>query len=330
MQGLFETIINSDNLNILENFVTPVLPYFICGHFISTEINSNNYKYIGTDLSMKSNDLLKNKNYDDIKNLDIIQVQVDYFDFFHDEVLPIIINKNIQVIIITSQWHLPQIQRSEKTDNVLNNKNILLWISQNPIYEDNEKYMAFPYGLSQHKITDYINFVKSHYSDIEKNTKILNQCSLVHGHLPDNHIRRMYDIFGMNSGPNLNYNEFLNNIAMSEFVISTTGDREDCYRHYECIGLNAIPVSNISKKYVDIFQDNMVYSTPDEMVDMVTNKIVNYDYKPPNRDILTTVYWLGKINAKITLLRIYPKEAYDLSTDKSSQNGLPSGNCAKV
>lgn len=300
MQSLFETVIDSDNLNVIEDFVTPLAPYFICNHFISTEINSNDYKYICKELYLKSNDLLKNKNYDIIQNLDIIQVQVEQFDFFHDEILPIIVNKNIQVIIITSQWHLPQITRSDKTDNVLNSKNILLWISQNPIYTDNEKYMAFPYGILHHKIDDYISFVKLH--NIKKNTKILNQSSVVHGHLPDNHIRKVYDIFGINSGPKLNYMDFLNNIAMSEFVISTTGDREDCYRHYECIGLNAIPVSNISKKYVDIFEDSMIYSTPEEMVDMVTNKIVNYDYKPPNRDILTTAYWVEKINDKISSL----------------------------
>ncbi len=46
MQSLFETVINSDNLNVIEDFVTPIAPYFICNHFISTEINSSDYKYI--------------------------------------------------------------------------------------------------------------------------------------------------------------------------------------------------------------------------------------------------------------------------------------------
>jgi len=302
MSSLFETVINSDNLNVLEDFVTPVTPYFICNHFIATEINSYDYKYICYELSLKSNDLLKNKNYDDIKHLDIIQVQVEQFDFFHDKILPIISEKNIQVIIITGQWHLPQITRNDKTDNVLNSKNILLWISQNPIYQDNEKYMAFPYGILHHKIKDYIDFVKSSDSKLIKNIRILNQCSVAHGHLPHNHIRKVYDIFGINSGPNLNYSEFLNNIAMSQFVISTTGDREDCYRHYECIGLNAIPISNTSKLYMDIFEDNMIFSTPEEMVDMVNHRIVHNIYNPPNRDILTTSYWVSKINNRISSL----------------------------
>ena len=224
MSSLFETVINSDNLNVLEDFVTPLTPYFICNHFIATEINSYDYKYICYELSLKSNDLLKNKNYDDIKHLDIIQVQVEQFDFFHDEILPIISDKNIQVIIITGQWHLPQITRNDKTDNILNSKNILLWISQNPIYQDNEKYMAFPYGILHHKIHDYINFVKSSDSKLIKYIRILNQCSVAHPHLPDNHIRKVYDIFGINTYVSNGINGWLIDFEKMEDSIRTITD----------------------------------------------------------------------------------------------------------
>ena len=62
------------------------------------------------------------KNYNDIKNFDIIQVQVDYFDFFYYEILPIINKRNIKVILITSQWHFSQINQNDKTDDVMLNK----------------------------------------------------------------------------------------------------------------------------------------------------------------------------------------------------------------
>lgn len=70
-----------DNLNPIEYLVTPIAPYFICNHFISTEIH--NCPYICINVELKANDLLKNKNYNDIKNFEIIQIQVDYFDFFY-------------------------------------------------------------------------------------------------------------------------------------------------------------------------------------------------------------------------------------------------------
>jgi len=299
--NIFESLINGNNgnnENYIEQFVTPLTPYFICNHFISSEINTNiGSKYICYDLKVSANNLLMNKNYCDIKNFDIIQIQVDYFNFFFDEILPDIVKRGIYIIIVTSQWHLPQIHKNHKTDACLNSDNILLWISQNPIYTNHEKYMAFPYGLLHTELNNYISFVKS--CNKKKENKIINQHSGVHIHLPNDHIRRRYSLFGIDSGPKLNYFDYLNNIAQSEFVISTSGDREDCYRHYECIGLDAIPLSNINNGYIDIFQENMIYSTAEEMVNMVNNKTVEHCHFIPNKDILTIHHWVEKINARI-------------------------------
>ena len=41
--------------------------------------------------------------------------------------------------------------------------------------------------------------------------------------------------------------------------LGSIGDRDDCFRHYEAIGLNTIPVSNIGFLYKRIFGDNMLY-----------------------------------------------------------------------
>jgi len=46
----------------------------------------------------------------------------------------------------------------------------------------------------------------------------------------------------------------------------------------------------------------MVYSNAEEMINMIHDNIVNYNYKKPNRDILTISYWFCKINKKIKLL----------------------------
>jgi hypothetical protein len=119
MDSFFDNNLNQKNL--IEYYINPLTPYFICDHYISTEIKQGSPKYIAFNLELKANDLLKNQNYNDINNFDIIQIQVDHFDFFYDQVLPFIILKNIQVIIITSQWFLPQIHQNSKTDNLLNN-----------------------------------------------------------------------------------------------------------------------------------------------------------------------------------------------------------------
>lgn len=74
--------------NKMDILVTPITPYIICDHYISTEFCNKSPEYI--HLGVNSNDLLKNKNYDDIKNYQIVQVQVDLFDFFYHQILPII------------------------------------------------------------------------------------------------------------------------------------------------------------------------------------------------------------------------------------------------
>lgn len=95
--------ISLGDINILEYFVTPITPYFICNHFISNEIRSGSDTYISMELDLKANDLIKNKNYNDIKDFEIIQIQVNLFDLFYDEILPVIIKNNVKVVIITSQ-----------------------------------------------------------------------------------------------------------------------------------------------------------------------------------------------------------------------------------
>ena len=290
--------------NPIDYLITPITPYFLCDHFVSTEVHKSSNKFIGVDLLLNANDLFKNKNYGDIKNFDIIQVQVDYFDFFYYEILPFIKKHNIKVILITSQWHFSQIHRTDKTDKVLNDDNILLWISQNPIYVNNPKYMAFPYGICHTKVNKYVDFIKSNNVNNAKKNKIVNQYVNYTNHLlPSNHIRKRYAILGKNTGKErLSYTDFLTNILNSEFVISTSGDRDDCHRHYECIGLNSIPVSNINGEYKDIFKENMLYSNAEEMIDMVNSGVVNYEYKIPDRNILTIAYWELKIKQKINSL----------------------------
>jgi hypothetical protein len=293
---------------LVDRFVTPLTPYVICNHYISTELFKVHWKYVDYTIDINANNLLVNQNYNAVRDLDIVQVQIDHFDFFYEMVLPVFVRNNIRIILITSQWHLPQISRNAKTDSLLSHPNILLWISQNPIYTQNAKYMALPYGFLHHSLEKYVQFIQSrdHVDTSNKNTRILNQFVSTHRHLPNNHIRKTVDLFGKNSGSPLSYTDYLTNISHAEFVISTPGDREDCYRHYECIGLDAIPVSNIGGGYKDIFGENMVYSTPEEMVNMVQNNVVPYEYIAPNKDILTVPYWVFKMNQRIELLRRSP------------------------
>ena len=296
-------------MQIFEEFVTPITPYLICDHYIATEVrlhkgeavdgypclhDTSNPNARPLDVKISANDLLKNQNYSTIKNFDIVQCQFRRFEYFFSNVLPFLKKNNIKIILLTSQDHAPALTRSDMTDKCLNDENIILWISQNPIYCNHEKYMGFPYGIRQYSVAAYAEFVRK--NDIRKSQTILNLHASAWPGLPDNHIRKKYDIFGKNTIGRLPYEEYLNKVSMTNFLISTAGDRDDCYRHYESIGLGAVPVSNI--RYKEIFGDNMIYSDADEMVDMVTSGKVPYKYNRPNKNIISVRYWKHEINKR--------------------------------
>lgn len=249
---------------------------------------------INLDLTTKIN--LKNlKNYKKIKYKSIIMCQNNYISNFVENILP---NINNKIILITGQWHLPKLEKNNITDKIIKNKKILIWFCQNPIseYKNISKYEVFPYGLTHTSIGQYYKFLKSIDDFNNKNIYISNLYSSVHNHLPENHIRKKYPIFS--SSERLSYNLYLSKILSSKFLISTGGDREDCYRHYEAIGLNTIPISNIGYLYKRIFDKNMIYLTDSELVESV-NKKSGFNFKGPNRDLITCSYWKDWINKKI-------------------------------
>lgn len=298
IDSIFKSIINSNQENWLGQIINPLMPYFICNHHISTEINQSDQKFVGLNFEIQSNDILKNNNLSAIKNYDIIQLQVDYFEQFCKYILPYLKLNKIKIILITSQWHIPQIELSTESYDCLNHESILLWVSQNPIYSNHKKYMALPYGINQHSVSQYVEFLKN-YEEVIKNDSIFNGHALAHAHLPSNHIRNVYKIFGENSPPRLDYYSYLTMLSKSKFAFSTTGDRDDCYRHYECIGLKTIPISNVRDDYKEIFESNMIYLKEAEMAKLIKIGNFIYPYSAPNRDMLTTIYWKMKIFSKI-------------------------------
>lgn len=279
----------------MNEIITPITPYLICDHHYSTEIYPENKKYIKVNInelsSKKINDLYLNKNYNQISDYDIIVVQVDLFHQFVKNVLPLI---NKKIIVITCQWRLPQLFQDDTTDDFLIDDKILLWISQNPIYQNHNKYMAFPFGINHNKVEAYVKFLKENSLSLNnKETYLYNSPVKIHKHLSDNHIRRD-PIFNTVTN-HVNYEEYLDNILKSKFVISTSGDRHDCYRHYEIIGLNSVPVSNID--FVEIFQNNMIYTDIANLKKLINGDKLFY-YRLVNRDILTVEYWKNKIKER--------------------------------
>ena len=285
---------------LINNIVTPFAGYYMCHHYIGSEITRNNLP------KSNSNNLLANRNYSCVKAYDIIYCQVDLFESFYDNILPNIKNK---FVLITGQAELPMLQRTSKTDALLTNDKLIAWFAQNPIYCNHPKYMPFPYGVSYaggRGIREYANNLLK--NEILKNEILKNE----NGTLPQKVNSKVNSIveLPLNYGTNkcrlvfkkqkyLQITKFYEELNKYAFVFSPIGDRDDCYRHWEAIGFGTVPISNVSENYKPLFKDNMIYvENTQQMLDMTANKTIP-DYKEPNKELILVNYWRKIINEKI-------------------------------
>lgn len=268
-----ELSVNNTLEKCLSTIINPFSLYYLCDHYYGDEIKKYNIP-----IPIHKNDLKNNKDLSKIKEGDIIHCQVNYFTEFCNDILDKI---EVRFILTTGQWHLPQILKSNLSDKILMHKNVLIWISQNPIYDNNEKYIGFPYGISHFNIKEYAISLLNNVT-CKKNKELI--------YLPINNntnpSRRKLPILSTISSSN-----YYNQMANSKFILSPIGDRDDCYRHYEAIGLGTIPISNVNCFYKNIFTTNMIYTNIDEMVNMLIKASINIIYKEPNKDLICFEYY---------------------------------------
>lgn len=269
----------------LSTICNPFSLYFLCNHYYGDEIKQYNIPIPKnkTDLLVTHDVLSK------IKAFDIIHCQINHLNSFCEKVLDKI---NCKIILTTGQWHFPQLHKSFISEKILNHKNIILWVSQNPIYENSDKYLAFPYGIPHSYVKIYADELINN-SDHKK--KVLNYLPITHN---TNICRRKLPVL-----PPISPSEYYKNMAEGKFTLSPIGDRDDCYRHYEAIGLGSIPISNVNGLYKNIFTTNMVYANIDEMVKMLEKNTCNIDYVEPNKDLICFEYYKNIVDTRIKDLK---------------------------
>lgn len=269
-----------------DSIITPNSFHYIADYVYTTR---------GNRFVPKNINLLTKDEFHLVEDFNIILIDCKDFNSFTKE-KNIIDKINKKIILITASENLPQVLKSDFTDYILNHEKVLLWFSQNPIYPNSNKYFAIPYGIRDTSLNVYSNHLLKRY---KKENNISNLPVGIHGHLPKNHIRRVYDELGKDVSNKLEINEFYETVGRSKFVISTSGDRQDCYRHYECIGLGAIPISDVDENYKYIFHKSMVYKNGDEMIRLIETDGRELIYQEPNKDMICRDYHFDIVRDKI-------------------------------
>jgi hypothetical protein len=276
--------------NLIMKFVNPFTGYFICDYYLDiggSEVSSF------SDMSPPT--AVKLGTPDDARKLkagDSLYVQVNFLEFFVTNYLPLL---NKPLFLFTGQWQLPylpslvtrKINAEQITSMILNSSVIIHWSMQNP-HIINPKVSPMPYGILHENLATYARVLRN--SGILKKK---NSVSLVP--YLNTHLSRGPLIAAANEAnlSRLNPFDFYTRVAASQFILSPVGDRPDCYRHWEAIGLGAIPICNCPEAFRYLFRDNMFFVADRDLklILGMSDTWAQSAYHVPDRRLIFVEHW---------------------------------------
>ena len=249
---------------VLHNTImNPLVPYSWCDYYLGDEVgrwiqssSSPHNPHIDADVYDEHGDLkLPAPEHCQplpeiaaLQELDIIYCQVDFFETFRTQVLPLL---STPIILITGQWFLPQLEVSAMLEEVADHPMVAHWFAQNPVL-DHPKYTGFPYGIRHTSLRQYAAFLLRHES---RRTQHTTRSLLAN--LPvkrENGFARHV----LPEAAHIPYDDFLGRVAGAQYLVSPAGDRADTYRHLEAIGLGTIPICNCPPQILRIYGTSML------------------------------------------------------------------------
>lgn len=274
--------------SLLQFIVNPYSQILLCDfHYGYTDMP-------GWDMIVVLNPLL---NVSEIEPYEIVCCQSTAFTSFADYVIPKI---KVPFILMTGSFKYGHVVRSNCSDAVRQNKYVLHWYSQDPVYETSfgrNGYSGFPYGILDAGLEDYALVLQ----------KRIPKKIVIPKYLPlgANHPVRAILNMTRTAATSMSYSEFYHTMAEAEYVLSPRGDRPECYRHWESIGLGTIPISDLDATlYGHMFHGSMKFvDNTTSMLKFMANGTMNEyttalhkNYLAPKRDIITLSYWVQHVS----------------------------------
>jgi hypothetical protein len=101
------------------------------------------------------------------------------------------------------------------------------------------------------------------------------------------------------SGPKQNLTDYYNDVARHQFIMSPNGDRPDCYRHYEALGLGTIPLTQLDPALYSHLQSGPVVYSMTSYWNLTEGSaplqdLIQSQSRPlrTNRRMVTEEYWM--------------------------------------
>lgn len=293
---LQEIIKQRDNIKFLaKGIVHPMFGYFLCDWYIGTEPSIP--KFWG-DLPFPSARLLTNTSQ--IMRGHSIYVQHSHLSEFVKNMLPYLRNP---IILVTGQWNLPKVSWSDDFFTILEHSNIIAWCMQNPVFE-HSKIIPIPYGVLHFNL-------KSFATALHDSTNVQKEVWLMHLAVKNTHPSRSNFNNVCKTSKTVrcdltrcNVSRYYQQIQKTHFMLSPMGDRPDTYRHWESIGLGAVPVCNCPKTYYNIFADNMLYIQEEDIGEFgrLSIRSLRAIWKAPDRRLISGRHWRSLLRNRVSYL----------------------------
>ena len=280
--------------SLLPHIVNPFLPVLLCDWHYSGEPDT--FGGDGTWSTIETRPL-NASNAREVQACESVCVDVTAFESFVSAVLPAL---EAKVLLFTHRWCLPALHKSGLTDAVRSHPSVAHWFAQNPLYTEDDRYSAFPYGIEPRMLEVFSQaFLAFHQQGGTPKHQILEQLHLSASH-PSRH-RLIARSEAARKHARLHGRAFYDKIAGAQFLISPHGDRPDCYRHWEAIGLGTIPVANINASlHGPLFGNDMVYVDSDhqilELLDDTSR--LRGRYKAPDSQRVLAAFWSRRVVAQ--------------------------------
>ena len=200
------------------------------------------------------------------------------------QLLPVHVVGNSTTTTTTQKGQKPGVPpiSTEIIQSIVTHSNIMHWFCQNldvylggstegKYYYDHPKISPFPYGLreGQNDLTTNTIYKSAVLQSLQQqpknetnnnNNNNNNENRIYVGYLtPTNKERR--DMLIPSSPTKLSKEKYYEELSRHQYAVSPNGDRPECYRHYEAIGLNTIPITQLSPTIHRHLLGSVVYNT---------------------------------------------------------------------
>lgn len=233
-------------------------------------------------------DLLK------LQENDTIYVTFNKLQWFVDVLLSDI---KVNVVVISGQQQKVEPVDNDTVQKLLRHKYILHWFCQNlDVYAggnlNHPRLSPWPYGLKEvtHKTNDHLSTFQNIFRKNVSKTMLIYAGFLSTGSVGRKAIPH--------ANKQLPVQDFYLDIAKSYYVISPNGDRPECYRHYESLGLGAVPITELDPVlFHHLSAGPVIYNTTNWNITFLEAVL---DPSPVvNRDLVLEKYWIKWANSVV-------------------------------